>query len=253
MEYVYLILFSIVSLVLGSFSNVVIYRLPRKILLKNHFFYDIDSNRSMCPKCGNKISWYDNVPLLSYLLLHGKCRHCDEKISLSYFIVELSFFIIAFPIYWLSTSWIDSFVLLGLYFILFNLFIIDFKSMLLPNLLTYPIFILAFIYVQQNPTLTVESSIMGGFAAFIISYVSNFIVRLFKRIDVMGAGDIKLYTALGTLIGVEFVPYLFLLSSIIAFIHWFFARVSCRYCLYIPLGPSIIISFVIVFFSIRLL
>ncbi|HAS7158491.1 TPA: toxin-coregulated pilus pre-pilin peptidase TcpJ, partial [Vibrio cholerae] len=154
---------------------------------------------------------------------------------------------------WLSTDWVDSFVLLGLYFILFNLFVIDFKSMLLPNLLTYPIFMLAFIYVQQNPALTVESSIIGGFAAFIISYVSNFIVRLFKRIDVMGGGDIKLYTAIGTLIGVEFVPYLFLLSSIIAFIHWFFARVSCRYCLYIPLGPSIIISFVIVFFSIRLM
>lgn len=147
MEYVYLILFLIVLLILGSFSNVVIYCLLRKILLKNYFFYDIDLNCFMCFKCGNKISWYDNVLLLSYLLFYGKCRYCDEKILLSYFIVELLFFIIVFLIYWLLIDWVDLFVLFGFYFILFNFFVIDFKFMLLLNLFMYLIFMLVFIYV----------------------------------------------------------------------------------------------------------
>lgn len=88
---------------------------------------------------------------------------------------------------------------------------------------------------------------------FIIFYVSNFIVWLFKRIDVMGGGDIKFYIVIGIFIGVEFVLYLFLLFLIIVFIYWFFVRVLCWYCLYIFFGLSIIIFFVIVFFLICLM
>ena len=76
------LLYSLIGLFLGSFSNVLVYRLSEHKSLFN-------PSRSFCPTCGNPIKWYDNIPLLSYIILRGKCRNCKEKISIRYPLIEL--------------------------------------------------------------------------------------------------------------------------------------------------------------------
>ena len=99
-----------IGLIFGSFANVCIARLPKD---KTVIF-----GRSNCPKCKNKISWFDNIPLISFILLKGKCRRCNKKISINYFFVELITGIFFITIFLYSSNYFD-FVLINLILILF--------------------------------------------------------------------------------------------------------------------------------------
>ena len=121
----------------GSFANVCIYRFP-----KNE---GIVTGRSFCPYCKTKINWYDNIPLISYLTLGGKCRNCKKKISIQYFIVETLSIILFTSIYYkfgvtLTTLYL---IILSLSFLI--IFFIDLKHFIIPNILTFSLMIIGFI------------------------------------------------------------------------------------------------------------
>ena len=124
---------------LGSFANVCIFRLPRN--------KQTITGRSFCPKCKKNIQWFDNIPLISYLLLSGKCRKCQKNISLKYFIVECicgAGFVLIF----LCCSYYTSIVFLSLLFLLYLIiFFIDLEHFIIPDSLS---FILMFLAIVKN-------------------------------------------------------------------------------------------------------
>ena len=121
----------------GSFANVCIYRLPQD--------KGVVSGRSYCPKCKTQISWYDNIPILSYLFIQGKCRKCKKQISIQYPIVELLSvlsFVAAYYFYGITITTL-LFIILALTFII--IFFIDLKHYIIPNGLTFPLMVLGFV------------------------------------------------------------------------------------------------------------
>ena len=119
----------LIGLIFGSFANVCIARLPKD---KTIIF-----GRSNCPKCKKKISWYDNIPLFSFILLGGKCRQCNKKISINYFFVELITGIFFVTIFLYTSNYFDL-VLINLILILFLIiFFIDLKHFIIPDALNF--------------------------------------------------------------------------------------------------------------------
>ena len=121
----------------GSFANVCIHRLPKE--------QDVVSGRSYCPKCKKKIVWYDNIPIISYFLLSGKCRKCKKKISIQYSLVELISIISFFSIYYLYGITLTTLFLMILSLSLIIIFFIDLKHFIIPNSITFPMMALGFI------------------------------------------------------------------------------------------------------------
>ncbi len=162
----------------GSFANVCIYRLPKD--------KGVVSGRSHCPKCKKKIIWYDNIPIISYLILNAKCRNCKSRISLQYPIVEminiLSFLIIYF-LFGISLTTIFLMVL-GLSFLI--IFFIDLKHFIIPNSLTFSMMILGFIK-SFDPNLdfifpNYLNSLIGGIFGYgVIFSIIFFIDKLEKK------------------------------------------------------------------------
>ena len=199
----------IVGSCLGSFINVLIYRLP----LNKSIVYP----RSRCPKCNTKIKWFDNLPILSWILLRGKCRACKTKISFSYPIIELFTGILVWlnlyanpTIY--SEQPISVKIFLGSIFttILITLAILDFKYFWLPNYITIGGIILGittslFIdifndFYQFNYSI---NSIIASFIGFIFFNLLSYIGKKIFKKPVLGGGDAKLGALIGSWIGIQ--------------------------------------------------
>ena len=203
-EYFAVIIF---GLIIGSFLTALSFRIPKKI--------SIAKGRSFCDKCKKEIAWYDNIPLLSYLLLKGKCRNCHKRISLRYPLIELSTtltFLVIYIIYTLHiTSFIDSvfyawgnalgvitlpyFIFISI--ILITIFIIDLEKGIIPDNL---IFIL-YLTVSTFLILThMENFYLYFFAGIMSSLLLYFLFFITKGRG-MGLGDVKLAIPLGTILG----------------------------------------------------
>jgi len=162
----------------GSFANVCIYRLP---LDKG-----VVSGRSYCPKCKNQINWKDNIPIISYFLLNGKCRKCKKKISPQYVLVEflsILFFTIIYFLYGITLTTL-LLIILSLSFII--IFFIDLKHFIIPNEITFSMMVLGFIK-SFDPNLNslfpnYINSLIGGLLGYgIIWSIIFFINNLEKR------------------------------------------------------------------------
>ena len=153
------IFFFILGSIWGSFSNVCIIRLPKE--------QGVAISRSACPKCKKIIRWYDNIPLISFLILKRKCRNCDFKINFQYFIVELIgalSFCLIYYVYGLSFTTL-LLIVLSIFFII--IFFIDLEHYIIPNELTFPLMFLGFIksfYPSLDPELfpNFVNSLIGG-------------------------------------------------------------------------------------------
>ena len=184
------ILFFVLGTILGSFYNVVGYRIPKK--------ESIIYPPSHCPKCNHKLKFYELIPIISYIIQKGKCKNCKEKIGLFYPIFELItglLFAISLKIFGLTPN-----LLLILTFIsmLIIITISDIKYMIIPDsiLLFFSILILIEIYIFKGFN-EVLSSITNGIISFIIMYlIKKFGDFLFKK-ESMGGGDIKLMFVIG--------------------------------------------------------
>jgi len=197
---IYIAAFFILGLLLGSFANVCIYRMP--------LGQSIVSPRSHCPGCNNPIRWHDNVPLLSFILLKGKCRSCGAGIPLQYPLVELITGIV-----FASIAWRYPFKpLLAVYLFVALLLIIisgiDFLYMVIPDALCILIAIAGVASSFFNLSLgndwklrllhSVGGAAFGAFSLLIAGYAGK---KIFKQ-EAMGEGDVKLLCGLGALLGI---------------------------------------------------
>ena len=253
------------GLLVGSFLNVVILRLPRRLewqwkrdateVLEQPEIYDppppgIVIEPSHCPHCKHRLSWYENIPVFSWLVLRGKCRHCHAPISAQYPLVELLTGLLA-----LVSVWHFGFGWQGFGAILLSCFLvalsgIDLRTQLLPDQLTLPLMWLGLVASLDSLYMPAKPALLGA----IIGYASLWSVWwLFKQLtgkEGMGHGDFKLLAALGTWVGLQGVLPIILLSSLVGAIIgsiWLATQGRDR-ATPIPFGPYLAIAGWIVFF-----
>lgn len=208
------IILTIVSgLVLGSFLNVVIYRLPRGESLWGPF--------SKCPSCGKTLKWYHNIPLLSYILLRGRCAYCSEKISLRYPFVELSSVLLLLALYFkirIAFGFLPfvGFSIFGL--TLLAISFIDLSHREIPDLLSIPLIFIGWIFALtgKNPLLQgLEHALISSLAGIGLLFLINELYYLISKRDGIGMGDFKLMGGIGAFLGYKsFFNILFFASLI---------------------------------------
>ena len=206
------------------------------------------SGRSFCPKCKKLITWKDNIPIISYLLLNGKCRNCKKKISTQYLIIELITIIYFLVIYYLFSISITTllFIILGLFFII--IFFIDLKHYIIPNVLTFSLMVIGFVKSfdpNLNPIFpSFINSLIGGIFGYLIIWSIIYFYKQLRNKEGMGLGDAKLISAIGFWFGWISIPFVIFLSSIIAllFVIPSLLKKSKKLSSQIPFGPYIIIG-----------
>ena len=243
-EIIFLSLAFLFGLIFGSFANVCIYRLPKS---KSFIF-----GRSFCLKCKKIISWYDNIPLISYLNLNGKCRKCKEKIPTQYFIVELIAALSFLFIYMTSYSFLAQTVLAFLFLIYLIIFFIDLKHYIIPDVLNFGLIFFAFIKnffpdLNLNFTQNLEVSIIGGLVGYFSIWSIIQLYYLIKKIEGMGLGDAKLMAGIGLLFGWQSIPFILFVSAILGLLMVLPSLINKKRNLKteIPFGPYIITAGVI--------
>jgi len=239
------IIFFLVGLIVGSFLNVCIWRLPRG--------ESIIYPGSHCPLCSAPIRWYDNIPLFSFLLLGGRCRSCGGRISLHYPLVELLTGLLFIAIYWSFGLSYQTLIYILLASSLITVGFIDLEKKIIPNLITLPGVGLGLIFSLFSAHLSPKDSLLGAiFGGGILLLVGIFGKALFKK-PAMGGGDVKLAAMIGAFLGwrqILLVLFLsFLLGAVIGTTVELIKGTLSK-GRQIPFGPYIALSgLVAVFFS----
>ncbi len=226
---VFIALSVIFGLVVGSFLNVVIHRLPKIMEREWHNNclelqgqaipelpkYTISKPRSACPKCGHNITALENIPILSWLVQGGKCKGCKTGISARYPLVEaltgVLIGLVAYKYGYTSTTlfaWIFVFALVALTFI-------DFDTQLLPDDITLPLLWLGLLFNLNGGLTDLKSAAIGAMAGYLILWSVYWAFKLITGKEGMGYGDFKLLAAIGAWFGWQILPAVILLSSIL--------------------------------------
>jgi len=193
------------GLLIGSFSNVCVHRIPLQV--------SIVSPRSRCPICEHEIAWYDNIPIISWLILGGKCRSCKTAISMRYPILEL-----LMGLSWAGLAWkfgfspvlVQALVLVSLLWILT---LIDLETGLLPNLLTFPGIAAGLIFSFWLGDL--QDAMIGAVVGYGAFWLVAKLFLLFTGREGMGYGDFKLLAMLGAFMGWQALPFVIFASSLV--------------------------------------
>lgn len=244
-----LIIYSFIfGICIGSFLNVCIYRLPREI--------SIITPRSHCPFCGTQIKGYDNIPIISYFILLGRCRACHIFISPRYLLVEFLTGLIAIYTFLKFGFTFTAFI----YFIFISSLIvvtfIDLKYQIIPDEISIGGIFLGFFLSFFNSNITYLSSlkgiILGGAILLIIRGVGNIIFKIKNSgisTETMGLGDVKLLAMIGAFLGVEPILFILVVSSFIGSIVGIIG-VLLKGKKKIPYGPFLAIaSFIYIFWG----
>ncbi|MDH4469097.1 MAG: prepilin peptidase [Bacteriovoracaceae bacterium] len=237
--------FLFLGLLVGSFLNVIIYRLPRNI--------DWIFKRSHCPHCQALIPIYCNVPLISFILIRGCCLQCKNKISLRYplveFITGVAFFLLS-PEYFQSTSHpvIQSLLALSIVSILISHFFIDLEHFLLLdrlNMILLGLIAVEFLFFSHQ---SITWHVVGGLTGFLVPFLISWIYLKLKNRIGLGGGDIKILGILGLSLGAQKIMETLFLSSTLGILF------GLPYLLWnqnkksllarpIPFGPAIILTY----------
>lgn len=238
-----IILILIYGLLIGSFLNVVIYRIPRD--------ESIAWPGSHCTSCGHGLKWYDNIPLFSYLLLRGKCRYCGDKISSQYPLVEATNAIIYLFLYILFQGINLDFIFLALISsALVAITFIDLREQIIPDSLVIAVLVLSvlhktLLHFYEGIPFPLTDSLLG-----LIIAGGLFLLIVFFSRGGMGGGDVTLIGALGFVLGLKGILTVIFLSFVLGSVISIFllaARIKSRKDP-IPFGPFIVISFYITLF-----
>ena len=222
----------------GSFANVCIVRLPED--------KGVVSGRSNCPKCKKQINWHDNIPIISYFILNGKCRKCKKPISFQYVVVELLSIVSFVTIYLIYGYSFTSLLLIILSLGFIIIFFIDLKHFIIPDVITFPLMALGFIksFIPNLDPLFpyYVLSLIGGIFGYGIIWGIIFFYKQVKKKEGMGLGDAKLLAVIGFWFGLDAVPFIIFLSSTIALIIVApdLIKKSKKMSTQIPFGPYII-------------
>ena len=223
---------AVVGLVVGSFLNVVILRLPRKLYAEQSAVCSGDegmlpANRwfgldflihppSTCPACGTAIKARDNIPVLGWLLLRGRCRECATPISLRYLVVEATTGLLTLLIVWqFGPEW-HTLALCVLVWGLIALTVIDIDEQLLPDVLTLPLLWLGLL-LNMGPfgLADLHDAVLGAVLGYLSLWLVFQVFRLLTGKEGMGYGDFKLFALLGAWMGWQMLPLILLLSSLV--------------------------------------
>ena len=232
LPWLYITLLTILGLLVGSFLNVVIYRLP--IMLERSwqqeyrdYFGDASADtpaperfnlmipRSACPHCGHPISALENIPLVSWLWLRGRCRACQAPISARYPLVELLTGLATACVAWHFTPGWPLYGALGLTWTLIALTFIDLDKMLLPDQLTLPLLWAGLLLNLIGGLAPLQDAVIGAIAGYLILWSLYWTFKLLTGKEGMGYGDFKLLAALGAWLGWQSLPLILILSSMV--------------------------------------
>lgn len=245
----------LLALLVGSFLNVVIYRLP--IILERQWKaecqewlghpaqdkandkFNLVVPRSQCPTCGHGIRAWENIPLLSYLWLRGKCAGCGTPISIQYPLVEMATALLSMLVAWqVGYGW-HLLALLGLTWALVALFMIDAKTMLLPDVITYPLLWAGLLLNLNGLFASLPDAVLGATFGYLSLWGVYHLFRLLTGKEGMGYGDFKLLAALGAWGGWQILPFVIFASSLFGAVFgilWMLANRQ-RSSTPMPFGP----------------
>lgn len=231
LPWLYFSLVFLFSLMIGSFLNVVIHRLP--IMLEREwqaeylgYFnpetqpqqeerYNLMVPRSACPHCGHAITALENIPLLSWLWLKGRCSECQAPISARYPLVELLTALLSVAVAMVISPGWDTLASLLLTWVLVALTFIDLDKMLLPDQLTLPLLWGGLLFNLTGGFVPLTDAVIGAMAGYLVLWSLYWAFKLLTGKEGMGYGDFKLLAALGAWLGWQALPIVLLLSSLV--------------------------------------
>jgi len=225
----YAIVVFLLGLLIGSFLNVVIHRLP--VMLERTWRRQCDEltgttpaseepfnlvvPRSRCPACGHNISAVENIPLLSFIFLRGKCRSCGTSIPWRYPIVELATGLLSAVVAWHFGFTVAGGGALLLTWSLIALTVIDYDHQLLPDNITLPLVWLGLLFNLSATYASTGSAVIGAMAGYLSLWTVYQLFKLITGREGMGFGDFKLFAAFGAWLGWQQLPLIILLSSFV--------------------------------------
>jgi leader peptidase (prepilin peptidase)/N-methyltransferase len=247
----------VLGLLVGSFLNVVIYRLPKMMEREWRLQcaeltaasdsadskpvapYNLTKPRSACPHCGHQISAMENIPLFSYIFLRGKCKGCGAAISIRYPIVEaVSGLLSAFAAWHFGFGPAAAGAIL-LIWALVALTFIDFDTQLLPDDITLPLLWLGIVFNLYGTFTTLNNAVAGAIAGYLTLWSVYWLFKLVTSKEGMGYGDFKLLAALGAWLGWSSIPLVVMLSSVVGAVVGITLIIAARHGrnIPIPFGP----------------
>ncbi len=252
------------GLCIGSFLNVVIHRLPRMLerewraqcaelrgeTVPAEEKFNLMAPRSRCPQCGHAISAFENIPVISYLFLRGRCAGCKARISARYPIVEALTGLLSAYAVWHFGPGVQAAGALCLIWALIALTFIDFDTQLLPDSITLPLVWLGLAFNLDGSFVKLHVAVIGAMAGYLALWSVYWLFKLATGKEGMGYGDFKLLAALGAWLGWQMLPAIVLLSSVVGAIVGIALIILARQGrnVPIPFGPYLAAAGVIALF-----
>ena len=249
---------TIIGLMVGSFLNVVIYRLP--IMLQRSWrkdcleylempaeeteLFNLSLPLSRCPNCQAAIKPYQNIPVISYIFLKGRCANCKNPISCRYPLIELLTAIMSAVVAWHFGYTLQADFALFLTWILIALSFIDIDYQLLPDNITLPVLWLGLLLSLFGIYTNTHASIIGAVAGYMVLWTIYQGFKLVTGKEGMGYGDFKLLALLGAWLGWQFLPMIILLSSLVGAIIGISMMIIAKrdHSIPIPFGPYLAVA-----------
>ncbi len=217
------------GLLIGSFLNVVIHRVPKMMQRESDNYVAHESGkplphterfnlmlpRSACPQCGHRITALENIPVISYLFLRGKCSGCKTPISARYPAIELLTGILSAFLIWRFGSGLVGLATLLFAYLLIAMTFIDADTQLLPDDLTLPLLWVGLLINLQATFVPLSDAVIGAAAGYLSLWSIYWLFKLVTGKEGMGYGDFKLLAALGAWLGWSMLPIILLLSSVV--------------------------------------
>ncbi|NMF96704.1 A24 family peptidase [Aromatoleum toluolicum] len=220
---------TLLGLFVGSFLNVVIHRLPQMMEREWHAqaaelrnepspqqdTFNLATPRSRCPHCGHMITALENIPVVSYLMLRGRCRHCSASISRRYPIVEMLTAVLSGYAAWHFGFGLAALGALAFVWTMIALAFIDLDTQLLPDSLTLPLLWLGLALNLTGTYTDISASVIGAMAGYLALWSVYWLFKLATGKEGMGYGDFKLLAAIGAWLGWQMLPLTILFSSLV--------------------------------------
>jgi leader peptidase (prepilin peptidase)/N-methyltransferase len=264
----FLTMICLISLIVGSFLNVVIYRLP--VILKNtnkqaaleimgHAVkvskpFSLSYPKSHCPHCHTSLPLWNNIPLLSYMFLRGQSGCCQNKISSQYPIVEALSAVLSLLLAWRLGPTLLLVASLLLIYSLIILSFIDVKTLLLPDQITLPVLWLGLFVNTFSLFTTPQAAILGAAAGYLFFYLIAIIALKIRKVQSLGNGDLKLIALLGAWFGWQLLPILLFISSVIGSVIGMIYLINKKEGIstQLPFGPFLSLgAFIVLLLNVR--
>ena len=256
---------ALLGLFVGSFLNVVIHRLPKMMELgwqaqaaelrgeaitEPAVRFNLATPRSRCPHCGHQITAVENIPVVSFLVLRGRCRHCKAPIGVRYPIVEILTGVLSAFAAWRFGYSMALLGALGFLWAMVALTFIDLDTQLLPDNLTLPLLWLGLLFNLPGTFTELSSAVVGAVAGYLTLWSVYWLFKLVTGKEGMGYGDFKLLAAIGAWLGWQMLPLTILLSSAVGALVGISLIVFARHerNVPIPFGPYLAAAGVLALF-----